>query len=181
MSQNGVDVQINFARELQNASAAIQATPEQLTKAGQRAIKKTMRWVKTRIARELSQVLGVSQKALKPRFSLKTVGKGVDAATILFLGTDNLGAEKSGNARTTKHGVTVGKRKYESAFYTPVSSGNKYIFKRKTKARLPIEKQVIEVGDPAAEVFKRFETRIPAEFSKILAQELNYVVNHERS
>lgn len=80
MAEPGVNINLNFAKELQLASAMIEATPKQLEKAGARAIKKTMRWVHTRLARELSQQLGIPQKNLKPRFSLKTVGKGADAA-----------------------------------------------------------------------------------------------------
>ncbi|NSM26772.1 hypothetical protein HT094_21980 [Shewanella sp. ZOR0012] len=41
-----------------------------------------MRWLQTRIARELSQTLGFAQKLLKPRLVMKTVGKGADQVTI---------------------------------------------------------------------------------------------------
>ena len=180
MALNGVDIQIDFARELQLASAAIQATPKQLELAGQRAIKKTMRWLQTRISRELAQALGVSQKVLKPRFSLKTVGKGSDAATILWLGVNNLPAEKAGAARQTRRGVTVGKRKYEGSFYRQVCGDEKRVWHRKDDRRFPVVADVIEISDQATDIFSRFEQRIPAQFSKVLEQELNYVVNHER-
>lgn len=180
MAQPGVDIQLNFAKELQQASAAIQATPKQLALAGQRAIKKTMRWLKVRIARELSQSLAISQKVLTPRFSLSTVGTGLDATTILWLGVNSMPAEMLGNARQTRRGVTVGKRKYEGAFYRRVYGDRSRVWRRKGTSRLPVQAEVVEISDQASEVFKRFQTRIPAEFQRILQQELNYVVNHAK-
>ncbi len=216
MSQNGVDVQINFARELQNASAAIQATPEQLSKAGQRAIKKTMRWVQTRISREISSALGISQKVLKSRFSLKTVGDNGDRVTVFWIGVAPIAAERTGSARQTRAGVSVKKNRYQAAFYKDVYGHGDKVWIRQSRAkklgmklpkldtgsgtagdstfldyggendssqrgRFPIVRVAEEVAPIATDVFKRFQNRIPAQFSKILAQELNYVVNHERS
>lgn len=180
MQTNGVDIQINFARELQQASAALQSTPKQLHLAGQRAIKKTMRWVQTRLARELAQALNVSQKSLKTRFSLRNVGRGSDSVTILWLGIAPLAAERAGKARQTRKGVTVGKRKYEGAFYRRVYGDEARVWKRVGAERLPVKAEVIQVSDHAEEIFKRFEQRIPAEFQRIIKQELNYVVNHAR-
>jgi len=204
MSQSGVDVKINFARELQQASAALQSTPKQLELAGQRAIRKTMRWLQTRIARELSQTLGFAQKLLKPRLVMKTVGKGSDQVTILWLGTVPMLAEKVGRPRQTKAGVSLGKRRYEGAFvadmygydsavwirasrnngqYDTTSKQRKpnpNAISKKMRGRFPVQHIAVDMGDHAAEVFKRFEARIPDEFRKILGQELNYVVNHER-
>lgn len=203
MSQNGVDVKINFAREVQQATAALQSTPKQLEIAGNRAIKKTMRWLQTRIARELSQTLGLAQKVLKPRFSLKTVGKGADQATVLWLGIAPILAEKAGNARQTKAGVSLGKRRYEGAFIASMygyddavwirakrNNGRYHTTSKQRKpnpnsisselrGRFPVQHIAVDIGDQAAEIFKRFESRIPEEFRKILGQELNYVVNHE--
>ncbi|PMP51646.1 MULTISPECIES: phage tail protein [Vibrio] len=205
MAEPGVNINLNFAKELQLASAMIEATPKQLEKAGARAIKKTMRWVHTRIARELSQQLGIPQKNLKPRFSLKTVGKGADAVTILWMGTANVLAEKAGKARQTRAGVSIGKRRYQGAFIRDMygyddavwirasrNNGQYATTGRKRKpnsnsispefrGRFPVQHVAVEVNDLAAEVFRRFESRIPDQFRKILGQEINYVMNHERS
>lgn len=180
MARSGVDIQIDFAKELQQASAVIQSTPQQLSLAGQRAIKKTMRWLRTRIARELSQSLAISQKVLKPRFSLSTVGTGIDAATILWLGVNAMPAEILGKARQTRKGVTVGRRKYDGAFYQQVYGDSYRVWRRKDVRRFPVKAEVVEISDQAAEVFGRFQARIPAEFQRILQQELNYVVNHAK-
>lgn len=65
MAESGVSVQMNFARAIRNVTARIEATPAQLTKASERAMKKTIRWLSGRVARELAQQLGVPQKYLK--------------------------------------------------------------------------------------------------------------------
>ena len=204
MSQSGVDVRINFANELQQASAALQSTPQQLQLAGQRAIRKTMRWLQTRIARELSQTLGFAQKTLKPRLVMKTVGKGAEQVTILWLGTAPLLAENVGRPRQTKAGVSVGKRRYEGAFVADMYGYDNAVWIRASRnngqydttskqrrpntnsisasmrGRFPVQHIAVDIEDHAAEVFKRFQARIPDEFRKILQQELNYAVNHER-
>jgi hypothetical protein len=180
MSQNGVNIQIDFAKELQLASALIQGTPKQLALAGQRAIKKTMRWVKSRMARELAQSLAVSQKALAPRFYLSTDGVGLDATTILWMGVNALPAEMLGHARQTKSGVTVGKRKYAGAFYRKVYGDKSRVWRRVGASRFPVKAEVVEISEQATEVFNRFQLRVPAEFQRLLKQELNYVVNHAK-
>jgi len=50
VAQPGVSIQMNFAREITRATAMIQATPKQLELASRRAIKKTIRWLQTRVA-----------------------------------------------------------------------------------------------------------------------------------
>lgn len=216
MSQSGVDIKINFARELQQASAVIQATPKQLQLAGGRAIKKTMRWLKTRIARELAASIGVSQKVLKSRIWLSHAGSGYDAVTIFGFGTAPMAVDRMGNARQTKAGVSLRDKRYKGAFYRNVYGDGDKVWIRKSRAnalgmnlpkldsyntarggdfhfldsggandssqrgRFPIVRIGVDIADVSAEVFKRFQARIPEEFRKILAQELNYVVNHER-
>lgn len=205
MADNGIDFKINFSKELQRVSAQIAATPKQLEKAGQRAIKKTMRWMYTRAAREVSQMTGMSQKTMKPRFSLTTVGKGSSAVTILWVGITPVLAEKAGNARQTRKGVSVKKYRFAGAFvadmyghdggvwirssrndndYTTTSrrrKPNTNSLPAHLRGRFPVQHLAIDVADPVALALQRLESRVPDEFRKKLDQELNYVVNHERA
>ncbi|OCH08089.1 hypothetical protein A6D98_09695 [Aliivibrio fischeri] len=205
MAEPGVDIKLNFAKELQLASAKIIATPKQLEKAGQRAIKKTMRWMNTRLSREVSQITGIPQKALKARYSLKTVGKGMDAVTILWIGVSPVLAEKAGRARQTRKGVSLKKHRYEGAFvsdmygyesavwirasrndgrYTTTSKqrkANPNSLPARFRGRFPVQHVAIDIADPVSKALKRLEARVPDEFRKKLGQELNYVVNHERT
>lgn len=205
MAAPGTDFKINFSQELQRASAKLAATPKQLEKAAQRAVKKTMRWMYTRAAREVAQATGIPLKALKPRLSLVTVGKGTEAVTILWIGISPVLAERAGRARQTKKGVSVKKHRFEGAFvsdmygysdavwirasrnagrYTTTSQrrkANPNSLPAHLRGRFPLQHLAIDIADPATEALKRLQSRVPDEFRKKLDQELNYVVNHERA
>ncbi len=205
MAQAGVSVEMNFAREVTRATAAIQATPKQLEKASNRAIKKTIRWLRTRIAREISAATKVPQKALKPRLTASVAGRGSDRVHILWFGSMPLPAENAGNPRQTRKGTNVGRHRYEGAFvatiYNPeanvwirtrrnASAGHYTLGKRRKPApsgvppelsgRFPVQRVGIPLDTLAAEVFKRYQKRAEARFGVLIEQELNYAVNHEK-
>ncbi|EJG1615098.1 hypothetical protein CFE14_RS15805 [Vibrio parahaemolyticus] len=203
--ESGVSVELNFAQAIRTATAIIEATPKQLQKATDRAIKKTMRWAGRIVARELGQTLGVAQKALKSRVSVSTVGKGADQVHILWLGVAALAADKAGKARQTKRGVTVRGRRFDSAFVADIYNGEPNVWIRtaknrernhttlsrrrkaatsspdpKLRGRFPVQRVGIEVEDPAVEIFNRLQRRVEDRFKTVLDQELNYAVNHEK-
>lgn len=205
MPQSGVSFDMNFAQEMTRAAAAMQATPAQIQVAGQRAIKKTMRWLTSRLARELGQALGVAQNAIKPRLSSKAIGKGRDQVHVLWLGVAPLAAEKAGRARQTKRGVSVAKHKYQGAFVKNVYGDGNAVWIRKSRAadlghnlpnwgrskggtgadtlnrgRFPVMRVALDVESVAGEIFRRYDRRAIARFGELIDQELNYVVNHER-
>lgn len=207
MATPGVDIQLNFAKDIALAAAHIASTPEQLEKATQRAIRKTMRWLQTRISRELAQSLGVPQRAIKPRLSLTQTGKGTQGVHILWLGTAPLAAEQAGKPRQTKSGVTVGKRKFPGAFYRDVYGDGPKVWIRASRAnalgmdlpqwgkpqrsrasglsadnkgRFPVRRVSIDVKDAANTLFARYQNHVERRFSQVIEQELNYAVNHER-
>jgi len=134
VAASGVSFQLNFAREITRVTAQIQATPEQLKKAGDRARKKTMSWLSTRISREISQALRVPQKGLKARWSTTTAGKGADQVAILWFGTLPLAAENAGRPRQGARGTTVAGRRFDGAFYRAVYDGTPRVWIRKSRA-----------------------------------------------
>lgn len=134
MAVSGVSFQLNFAREITRITAQIQTTPEQLKKAGDRARKKTMAWLSTRISREISQALRVPQKGLKTRWSTTTAGKGDDQVAILWFGTLPLAAESAGRPRQGKRGTAVAGRRFDGAFYRAVYDGTPRVWIRKSRA-----------------------------------------------
>jgi hypothetical protein len=135
MAASGVNFQLNFAQGITRVTAQIQATPEQVTKAGERARRKTMRWLSTRMAREISQALRVPQKSLKTRWSTTTAGSGAEQVTILWFGTLPLPAENAGRPRQGKKGTTVAGRRFDGAFYRSVYDGVSRVWIRKSRAQ----------------------------------------------
>jgi len=208
MAQPGVELQLNFAQEITRATALIQATPKQLELASKRAMKKTIRWLRTRVAREVSQALGISQKAFKQRLTSTSSGSGADLAHILWMGVAPLAVEMIGKPRQTKKGVSVGKRKYAGAFYRDVYGDGPRVWIRKARAhalgldlpswsgkssssrsswlesaenrgRFPVMRVAVDVESVASEIFRRYQRRAQERFGTVLEQELNYAVNLE--
>ncbi len=204
MAESGVEVQMNFAQTIRNVTAVIQTTPKQMEVASERAIKKTMRWLSGRIARELSQQLGIPQKSLKPRLMVRSVGKGMNKAHILWMGVAPMSAELAGKARQTRKGVTVGNRKFDGAFLRSIYNPEKNVWIRARRnreqgyqtlsrtrkanhrspsselaGRFPVQRIGIELKSVAAEVFRRLDRRALDRFKTLIEQELNYVINHE--
>lgn len=135
MAQSGVSFQLSFAREITNITARIQTTPEQLRKAAERARRKTLRWLSTRMSREISQALRVPQRALKSRWSTTTAGQGADQVAILWFGTLPLPAESAGSPRQGKRGTAVAGRRFDGAFYRAVYDGVPRVWIRKARAQ----------------------------------------------
>jgi len=134
MAASGVSFQLSFAREITRVTAQIQTTPEQLKKAGDRARRKTMRWLSTRMAREISQSLKVPQKGLKSRWSTTTAGKGDEQVAILWFGTVPLAAENAGRPRQSRRGTTVAGRRFDGAFFRGVYDDTPRVWVRKSRA-----------------------------------------------
>lgn len=208
MAAAGVSIQMNFAREIQRATALIQATPNQLQKATDRATRKTIKWLSTRLAREIGQALNIPQKAIKNRITTSIAGEGVGRVHILWLGVAPVAAEQLGKARQTKTGVSVGRRRYEGAFYRDVYGDGDKVWIRKSRAvalamdlpdwggkkggdgsflrnpdargRFPVRRVSVDISNVANDVFRRYDKRAIERFGTLIDQELNYVVNHER-
>lgn len=135
MAANGVDFQLSFAQEITRVTAQIQTTPAQVAKASERARRKTMQWLSTRMTREISQALQIPQKGLKTRWSMTTAGSGADQVSILWFGTAPLPAENAGRPRQGKKGTTVAGRRFDGAFYRAVYDGVARVWIRKSRAQ----------------------------------------------
>lgn len=134
MAAGGVNFQLDFSRELTRITAQIQTTPEQVKKASNRAARKTMAWLSTRMAREISQGLRLPQKSLKQRLVSTMAGKGDDQVHLLWFGTVPLAAENAGRPRQGKRGTTVAGRRYDGAFFKGVYGGAPGVWIRKSRA-----------------------------------------------
>lgn len=208
MATAGVSIQMDFARDIRKATALIQATPKQLQTASDRATRKTIRWLTSRLARDLGQALNINQKAIKDRIASSSMGSGSDRVHILWLGVAPIAAEKLGNPRQTRTGVTVGRRRYEGAFYRDVYGDGEKVWIRKSRAvalamdlpdwggkkggdgsflrnpaargRFPIRRVSVDISTAATEIFRRYERQAIVRFGELIEQELNFAVNHER-
>jgi len=153
----------------------LKATSQQVRVATYRAINKTLRSMRSAIAKEVGSDVDVAQKYIKQRMeedraSLRKMRgrleERVDAMpAILF------------NSRQTPSGVRAGKYYFPSAFHAAMTERKGVrVFKRKTKERFPIKQQKVEIEGASQEAFSRVSSRVYDIFKKNFDHELRYLM-----
>jgi hypothetical protein len=149
--------------------------------AAARAIRKSMRWALTRMVREVAATCGISpQKLIRRRVRISvsngTIIRGSisvmvhDIPAIKLRGVIDTGVQ-TGMVRTGK-GVRIrGHGFYADAFVAMGRGRNWQVFRRKGKARLPIEAIKIPIRVAARESLSRWvEASVPIAQQEILRQ-----------
>ena len=142
-----------------------------------RAINKTVRWLRPTVSRQVAQELDI--KVGLVRRSLQTkLAKRADLNAVVALPT-KAGVIKAidlGNARQTRRGVSVGKRRFDKAFIATMPSGHKGIYRRSGTSRLPInEIQLIITGKLAAALEDIADGPGIVQFQRLFQRELRFL------
>jgi len=144
-----IDLEVS-SEGLQQIQLDLAATEAQALKALNSTLTKMAAWLRSKSVKGLSANLQIQQKVMRRRlraFRLSrhpnggqiTVWYGLDPIALIYLG-----------ARQTKGGVSaMGGRFVQSAFIANGRNGNRQVFKRQGKKRLPIDKQKAEIEDKA--------------------------------
>lgn len=149
-----IDISENSFRDVERF---LDATPKQIDKAMSSTFTKLARWLTTKSVRELAKVLKLPPKEVKRRLrTFRLARSGGGKAVRVWYGLDPMGMIHLG-AKQTKEGVTAfGDRFVKSAFIArgragrgPASDGNRQVFIREGRTRLPIKKVTVELGDQA--------------------------------
>ena len=112
----------------QRFSRFTELAPKASGLAERRAINKTLRWMRTHIARAVSQQQRIAQTAVRQRLRAYPVsGSGPGK---LWFGINAIEASRAGRARQTRTGVSVAGRRYQGAFYKTVYGGTPDIWIR---------------------------------------------------
>ena len=93
--------------------------PKAAAKAQRRAINKTLRWLRGKIASDVGKQEKIAVRAVRQRLITYPV-KGGSMRGKLWFGINPLKASRAGRARQTKAGVSVAGRRYQGAFYKKV-------------------------------------------------------------
>ncbi|MGO2705745.1 MAG: hypothetical protein ACTIBJ_14985 [Pseudomonas helleri] len=192
---------------IQPSSADIQAltdfakvVPKAAAAAQRRAINKTLGWLRTHIARAVGKQQGVAMWAVRQRLRSFPV-KGNTGRGKLWFGINPLEAARTGRARQTQSGVSVGRRRYQGAFYKRVYGGNADIWIRTASKhfsasdypasdvssgggpssgwiaengdRFPLAKAMVQLDD-VRPLFEEWTRRADQRLLEILKQELNF-------
>lgn len=153
------------------------ATEQQIEKALNSTLVKMASWLRTRSVRGLSKELAIQQKVVRRRLKSFRLKKSPDGSSIaVWYGLDPVAMIYLG-ARQTKRGVTAGKHKRDSAFIAKGQNGNRQVFKRQGSARLPIEKQVLDINDKAETYLEDRligAAEFEAQFFRVLEREMKW-------
>lgn len=145
-----IDLQIN-AESLQGVVLDLAATEAQANKALNSTLVKMASWLRAKSVKGLSGALAIQQKVIRRRlksFRLQrkaggseiTVWYGLDPIALIYL-----------QAKQNKGGVKAyGSRFVQSAFIANGRNGNRQVFKRRGKGRLPLDKQRADIEDRAS-------------------------------
>lgn len=103
--------------------------PKAAAAAQRRAINKTIRWLRTHIARTVGKQERIAIGAIRQRLRAYPVTGG-DMRGKLWFGINATEASRVGRARQTGAGVSVAGRRYQGAFYKKVYGSNADIWIR---------------------------------------------------
>lgn len=114
--------------EIQGFKDFAALVPKAVAVARRRAVNKTLRWLRTHIARAVGKqeriaIAAVRQRLLAYPISANGVGK-------LWLGLNPIEASRAGRPRQTRSGVSVAGRSYQGAFLKKVYGGKPDIWIR---------------------------------------------------
>lgn len=178
-----------------------QRFPDAAKKARRRAINKTLRWLRTNIARAISREERIALRAVRQRLLAYPPKGGVDVGR-LWLGLNPLDASRAGRPRQTQTGVSVAGRTYRGAFYARAYGSNPDIWirtgslhfdpadypesqvvsLRNTRrgtmdahmyGRFPLAKARITLSS-ARPLFDQWARRAEARFAELAQHEVNY-------
>jgi hypothetical protein len=188
------------ATDLQAFTDFAKLVPRAAANAQRRAINKTLGWLRTQIARAVSRQEGIAVRAVRQRLRAYSV-RGGSTQGKLWFGLNPLEASRTGRARQTTSGVSVGRRRYAGAFYKKVygssadiwiRTGSKHFQSRdypnsdvstaggprsgwisENDSRFPLAKAKVSIEN-VRPLFESWVRQTDARLLQVLKQELNF-------
>lgn len=144
-----IGVEIN-AEQLRRRALQLGATDDIVRKAMRSAVGKMQRYTRGRSAKGLADALKIKRSIVRKRIRLRTyrvTRDGVEAP--IWYGTNAVRLIDL-NAKKAKGGVrAMANRFVPGAFIARAPDGNYHVFRRKTKARTPLERVTAPVNSEA--------------------------------
>lgn len=148
-------------------------SPASMQAAWRRTLRKTHVWIKGQVAKAVSKETKIPQKVLRTRvyFFLKSYDSGK-----VWLGLNAVEAERLGNPRQTRSGVTAGRFRFQSAWLMKRIAPNGPVYRRTGKARLPYERVKYDWAEAGEAAFRNIAVLAEQRLLTILEQEVNYEI-----
>lgn len=115
-------------QDVEGFQAFTQLVPKAMANAQRMAINKTLRWLRSQIAREVGRQERIAIAAVRQR--LKAYPVSSNGQGRLWFGINPIEASRAGRPRQSRSGVSVAGRRYQGAFYKRVYGGNPDIWIR---------------------------------------------------
>jgi len=149
----------------------------QLQIAVMRAMNKTLRWARTQVARTSATSLKINVKSVKKGLVMVRASPSrLDATLGLSASAGVIKGNDIGAPRQHVRGVRAGRHRFDGAFIARMPSGHQGIFRRQSKARLPIrEVQLVLTGKMQDEMAALVDGPLKAQFERLLVRELRYM------
>lgn len=174
---------INLALDRFDIPAVFKSTPQQINLAYKRAMGKTLRWLQTRISRELADKFDLPMRVFQVRAK-----RSFDSDSgALWIGLNPIAAKWLGKGRQTKTGVSVRSHRLHGAFLAKMPNDHIGIFQRgeKTtrngKVYYPLKTVMVMTDSGLSSEFvaslESYERRASAYFKKTFEHELNYILS----
>lgn len=150
-----------------------QLTPSAMKNAWRRTLRKTNVWIKGQVAKAVSKDSKIPQKVLRGRiyFFLKSYDTGK-----VWLGLNAVEAERLGNPRQTRTGITAGRHRFKSAWTMRKRAPNGSVYRRSGKERLPYERVKLDWAESGESAFRAVAVLAEQRLLTILKQEVNYEI-----
>lgn len=150
-----------------------QLTPSAMKNAWRRTLRKTNVWIKGQVAKAVSKDSKIPQKVLRGRiyFFLKSYDTGK-----VWLGLNAVEAERLGNPKQTRSGITAGRFRFQSAWVMKRVAPDGPVYRRTGKARLPYERVKYDWADAGEAAFRSVAALAEQRLLTILKQEVNYEI-----
>ncbi|MFT8231332.1 hypothetical protein ACLNBI_07125 [Pseudomonas guariconensis] len=186
-------------RQVAQFEAFAALTPKAIAAAQRRAINKTLRWLRTHVARSVAVQERIAVSAVRQRLRAYPVGGNGQGK--LWFGLNPISASRAGRPRQTRTGVSVAGRKYQGAFYKAVYGSQPDIWIRTASkhfkdsdypasdvsggggassgwiaengSRFPLAKAMISLEDVRSH-FESWTNRAHQRLLEVMRQELNF-------
>ncbi|MDH0133527.1 hypothetical protein N7381_09740 [Pseudomonas asiatica] len=148
--------------------------PKAINAAQRRAINKTVRWLRTHIARSVSKQERIAVSAVRQRllaYPMASNGQGK-----LWFGLNPIEASRAGRPRQTRSGVSVAGRKYQGAFFRKVYGSRPDIWIRTASKHFSADdypdSEVSGRGGASSGWIAEIDSRFPLAKAKISLEEV---------
>ena len=173
-----VVLNITPSPQLRDWQQALTATEKQLQVAAIRALNKTARWTRTQVASKTAKELSIKVSAVREGLVMVRAKQSNPQSVVgLSKNSGVIKAKELGSVSQNASGVRAGRRQFDRAFLATMPNGHQGVFRRRGKARLPIQEVQIVITGKMQQAMEDLSNG-PAlkQFEVIFERELRYLL-----